>query len=119
MVASYMIMLPEMKVDPELRDLSMLLKWNDQKVKINALLAPFIESENREMFFAFISDLQTLQSEFETRYERNDDEEGEQPDNIYSSHQKLQSSLDRKTLLTLQFDMYVTSDDKKSLSGNK
>lgn len=113
-----MILLPEMKVDPELRDLTSLLKWNNSKIKINALLAPFIELENREIFFAFISDLKTLKSEFHARYETNDDEEGEETDNLYSSDQKIQSSLDRKTLLTLEFKTNMHTNDKKLINGN-
>lgn len=114
-----MLLLPEMKVDPELRDLTSLLKWNNSKIKINALLAPFMELENREMFFAFISDLKTiLKSEFHARYETNDDGEGEETDNLYSSDQKIQSSLDRKTLLTLEFKINVHANDKKLMNGN-
>lgn len=115
-----MMLLPEMKVEPSLRDLAVLLKTNDTKVKINTLLAPFIELENRELFFLFISDLKKLGSSLQIRYETNDDDEGEEEVGKESgtfspSLPKMLPSLNRKTMLTLQFDV---ESEKKLFSGN-
>eukprot|EP00597_Dinobryon_sp_UTEXLB2267_P016038 CAMPEP_0201093798 /NCGR_PEP_ID=MMETSP0812-20130820/2231_1 /ASSEMBLY_ACC=CAM_ASM_000668 /TAXON_ID=98059 /ORGANISM="Dinobryon sp., Strain UTEXLB2267" /LENGTH=848 /DNA_ID=CAMNT_0047346113 /DNA_START=230 /DNA_END=2775 /DNA_ORIENTATION=+ len=110
LISRYMLMLPEIKFDPSIKEILSSTTRNDS-IAIQILLSPFEEKSSHEDFLSFIHK-QNNQVSFLLQYEADDQDSIE---NDFEDSDK-NSFLRRRTLMTLRFNKHEFDGDGTAFS---